>query len=149
MAPTLLCVARRLITFLDVWYDAGLELHLVADCTLEDIFAQLEPETLHHAIRWAGTDASQSGTPGITPPPMPAKTGTSMAVRSEGGSSSGWATTFFADGTEWSATGRMGVSLSALSGLQDAAFARRRAESRLVEMLGCWDTPTVAEKPSS
>eukprot|EP00966_Prymnesium_polylepis_P250720 5797526-Prymnesium_polylepis.1 len=40
-----------------------------------------------------------------------------------------------ADGTEWSATGRLGVSLAALSGLQDATFAQMRAVSRLREMM--------------
>eukprot|EP00967_Tisochrysis_lutea_P099941 scaffold148721_cov28-Tisochrysis_lutea.AAC.6 len=40
-----------------------------------------------------------------------------------------------AHSVEWSATGRLGVSLAALSGLQDAAFAQARAASRLEEML--------------
>ena len=33
------------------------------------------------------------------------------------------------------ATGRMGVSLAGLAGLNDAAFAQRRAASRLQEMI--------------
>tara|TARA_B110001452_G_C15105215_1_gene385329 strand:+ start:764 stop:886 length:123 start_codon:yes stop_codon:yes gene_type:complete len=35
-----------------------------------------------------------------------------------------------------SATGRHGVSLAGLTGLNDAAFAQQRATSRLREMLG-------------
>ena len=57
-------------------------------------------------------------------------------VRGEGGSSSGHATTYLADNTEWSATGRMGVSLAGVAALNDAAFAQRRAASRLQEMIG-------------
>ena len=55
--------------------------------------------------------------------------------RGEGGSSSSWGTTYMGNGTEWSATGRLGVSLAALSGLQDATFSQMRAASRLQEML--------------
>ena len=70
------------------------------------------------------------------------------SVRGAGGSSSGWATTYIgaAGDTEWSATGRMGVSLAGLAGLNDAAFAQRRAASRLQEMLGseAWAAATAS-----
>ena len=62
-------------------------------------------------------------------------------VSGEGGSSSSWSTTYVADGSEWSATGLLGVSLAALSGLQDSAFSQKRAVSRLHEMLLSDDYP--------
>ena len=38
--------------------------------------------------------------------------------------------------TEWSATGRLGVSLAEFSAVNDVAFAFKRALSRLMEMQG-------------
>ena len=52
----------------------------------------------------------------------------------EGGSSSSSSTTMIRtkDGDiEWSATGRIGVSLAQLSGVREVSFAFKRAESRL------------------
>jgi hypothetical protein len=60
-----------------------------------------------------------------------------MFVKGEGGSSSSAATTMIRtkDGdVEWSATGRIGVSLAQLSAVRDVAFSFERAESRLAEM---------------
>ena len=37
-------------------------------------------------------------------------------------------------GMEWSATGRMGVSLAGLSAVRDVSFSFSRAASRLAEM---------------
>ena len=37
---------------------------------------------------------------------------------------------------EWSATGRIGVSLAQLSAVREVAFSFKRAESRLAEMSG-------------
>merc|ERR1711865_1281616 len=58
-------------------------------------------------------------------------------VSGEGGSSSSSSTTMIKtkDGDmEWSATGRIGVSLAQLSAVKDVVFSFKRAESRLVEM---------------
>ena len=62
-----------------------------------------------------------------------------MYVKGEGGSSSSSSTTMLRtkDGKEemeWSATGRIGVSLAQLSSVQDVSFSFQRAESRLQEM---------------
>jgi hypothetical protein len=56
-----------------------------------------------------------------------------ITVKKEGGSSSSGSTTYIND-TEWSSTGRIGVSMAALSGVKDVEFSRARAESRLLEM---------------
>jgi predicted ATPase len=111
--------ARRFITFCDVWYDAGRTLCISAEGALPELFSAMQDSTMSDAAAWHGADPSAA-----------------TEVRSQGGSSSGWATTFLGDGSEWSATGRLGVSLAALSGLQEAAFAQRRAASRLREMVG-------------
>lgn len=62
----------------------------------------------------------------------------SSYVSGKGGSSSSFSTTMIrtkdGDDVEWSATGRIGVSLAQLSAVKDVAFSFKRAESRLVEM---------------
>ena len=67
-----------------------------------------------------------------------------IVVMREGGSSSSSSTTFisssgsssnFDDGrVEWSATGRIGVSLAQLSSVREVSFSFARADSRLAEM---------------
>ncbi len=61
------------------------------------------------------------------------RTPVSTRVTVHGGASSSWGTTMVGD-VEWSATGRIGVSLAELSGVTDVAFAMHRALSRLAEM---------------
>lgn len=124
LTPELHNEARRFIAFLDVWYDRGGGLLLSAAVPSAQIFAPLQPEAMRAAAEWSGAAAAVVGDV------------TTATVRSEGGSSSGWATTYLAGDTEWSATGRLGVSLAGLAGLNDAAFAQQRATSRLKEMLG-------------
>ena len=150
--------ARRFIAFLDVWYDLTLSLTLTRNPTLThtltlvtvtvtvtppltrydrrrkllmsaavplaSIFERLRPEAMREATDWDGAAV------------LPAGADAAVSVRGEGGSSSGHATTYLADNTEWSATGRMGVSLAGVAALNDAAFAQRRAASRLQEMIG-------------
>ena len=63
-----------------------------------------------------------------------------LIVSDKGGNSSSFATTMIrtkkGEYYEWSATGRIGVSLAQLSSANDLAFSFRRAASRLVEMGG-------------
>jgi protein AFG1 len=119
--------ARRLIMLLDVWYDQRRQLALSASASPHELFAALQPDAMTAAAGWEPTDAAQAAAP----------SGPAVSMRSGGGASSSKSSTFLGTGgsTEWSATGRLGVSLAALSGLQDAAFAQRRAASRLHEML--------------
>ena len=124
LTPEMHNEARRFIAFLDVWYDRGGALLLSAAVPPAQIFEPLQPQAMRAAAEWSGAAAAVVGD------------ATTATVRSEGGSSSGWATTYLAGDTEWSATGRLGVSLAGLAGLNDAAFAQQRATSRLREMLG-------------
>ena len=80
---------------IDVWYDQHRRLLLSSDAALDDLFG-CEPQRQvrdDHYSHLAGSTAT--------------------AVHGEGGSSSGWATTFLAGGIEWSATGLQGASLAA------------------------------------
>ena len=124
LTPEMHNEARRFIAFLDVWYDRGGGLLLSAAVPPAQIFEPLQPQAMRAAAAWSGAAAAVVGD------------ATTATVRSGGGSSSGWATTYLAGDTEWSATGRLGVSLAGLAGLNDAAFAQQRATSRLKEMLG-------------
>lgn len=83
------------------------------------------------------SDQLQQQQPRAQPPlpgPSPSSSSVEVVVKGEGGSSSGMSTTYLSGGVEWSATGRQGVSLAELSGLQDTAFSFERCRSRLVEM---------------
>ena len=70
---------------------------------LASIFERLRPEAMREATDWDGAAV------------LPAGADAAVSVRGEGGSSSGHATTYLADNTEWSATGRMGVSTPHIS----------------------------------
>ena len=124
LTPDMHNEARRFIAFLDVWYDRRRKLLMSAAVPLASIFERLRPEAMREATDWDGAAV------------LPAGADAAVSVRGEGGSSSGHATTYLADNTEWSATGRMGVSLAGVAALNDAAFAQRRAASRLQEMIG-------------
>ncbi|KAL3900051.1 MAG: hypothetical protein SGPRY_012528 [Prymnesium sp.] len=115
--------ARRFISFCDVWYDAGHTLFLSTQDTLHSIFQSLDEENFGHTAEDEADGKRAAASKAIS-------------VRSSGGSSSGWATTYMGDGTEWSATGLVGASLAGLSGVQDVSFARKRALSRLNQMVG-------------
>ena len=114
--------ARRFVTFIDAVYESKTRLILATAVPLDQLFehfdAQVETKDGDEEIAVQGMKES--------------------IVRGEGGSSSSHATTMIqgADGNqvEWSATGRIGVSLAQLSAVKDVAFSFARAESRLAEM---------------
>ena len=139
LSPELHNEARRLMTLIDVWYDRGKELHLSAAVPIELIFAdvtEVQIERHLHGSGAAGSGAAGSGANAAPAAAAPAQiSGQSVFMRGAGGASAGLTSTWLADGTEWSATGRLGVSLAALSGMQDVAFAQRRTVSRLRELL--------------
>ena len=118
-----------------MWYDQRRELRLSADAPLPALFDRLAPPDLGVAVGGGVMGAAIGAAPTVE--------GAAVGMRRGGGASSSSSSTYMADGTEWSATGRLGVSLAALSGLQDAAFARRRTGSRLAEMLGSAEWPTT------
>ena len=128
--------ARRFVTLIDAIYESKTRLILASQkVPLYDLFvgfdATVESNDGDEEIAVAGIaekeDSEQE----------------QMFVKGEGGSSSSAATTMIrskeGEIVEWSATGRIGVSLAQLSAVRDVSFSFQRAESRLVEMNnGTW-----------
>jgi len=113
--------ARRLVTLIDACYESRTRLVLAAKVPLDALFVDFEAQ-----VQSTESDGDEE-----------------LMVVGEGGSSSSHATTMIRtgggggqDSMEWSATGRVGVSLAQLSGANDVSFSFRRAASRLVEMGG-------------
>jgi protein AFG1 len=115
--------ARRLVFLIDVMYERSTRLVIFADARPEELFTMEQFVVDAEADERPSQQQERGGGGGAT-----------LSVRGEGGSSSGFATTFIGQGVEWSATGRKGVSLAELSGLQDTGFSFQRAVSRLIEM---------------
>ena len=116
--------ARRFVTMIDTFYESKTRLVIAADVPLQDLFVDFEASV-----------ETNDGDEEIAVP----EESTSF-IKGEGGSSSSNATTMIrtkdGEDMEWSATGRVGVSLAQLSAAQDVVFSFRRAESRLVQMSG-------------
>ncbi len=108
--------ARRFVTLIDVCYESRTRLVLGAKVPLDELFVDFEAQV-------ESSDGNEE-----------------LFVSETGGSSSSFATTMIrtkeGEQLEWSATGRVGVSLAKLSATNDLAFSFRRAASRLVEMGG-------------
>lgn len=138
--------ARRFVTLIDALYEARTRLVIAADVPMHDLFVDFDATVESHdgdeelAVEGVPVVKQEEGARMIQPgvAPIPYARGESW-VNGEGGSSSSNSTTMIrtAEGNvEWSATGRVGVSLAQLSAVQDVAFSFRRAASRLVEMSG-------------
>ena len=108
--------ARRFVTLIDACYESRTRLVLTAQVPLDELFVDFEAQ-----IESSDEDGE-------------------LIVSDKGGNSSSFATTMIrtkkGEYYEWSATGRIGVSLAQLSSANDLAFSFRRAASRLVEMGG-------------
>ena len=108
--------ARRFVTLIDACYETRTRLVLAAQVPLDELFVGFEAQV---------ESSDEDG---------------ELIVNDKGGNSSSFATTMIRtkDGGyyEWSATGRIGVSLAQFSSANDLAFSFRRAASRLVEMGG-------------
>ena len=108
--------ARRFVTLIDACYESRTRLVLTAQVPLDELFVDFEAQ-----VQISDTDEE-------------------LFVSEKGGNSSSFATTMIrtkeGEYYEWSATGRIGVSLAQLSAANDLAFSFRRASSRLVEMGG-------------
>ena len=124
--------ARRFVTLIDALYESKTRLIMASDVPLEHLF-----------IGFDATVETKDGDEEIAVPEVvqvePAIHGhqSESVVKGEGGSSSSAATTMIRTkngDVEWSATGRIGVSLAQLSAVRDVSFSFKRAESRLVEM---------------
>ena len=108
--------ARRFVTLIDACYESCTRLVLTTQVPLDELFVDFEAQV-------QSSDGDEE-----------------LFVNDKGGNSSSFATTMIrtkeGDVYEWSATGRIGVSLAQLSAANDLAFSFRRAASRLVEMGG-------------
>ena len=108
--------ARRFVTLIDACYESRTRLVLAAQVPLDELFVDFEAQV-------ESIDGDEE-----------------LFVSEKGGSSGSFATTMIrtkeGEYLEWSATGRIGVSLAQLSAANDLAFSFRRAASRLVEMGG-------------
>ncbi|WP_100657844.1 cell division protein ZapE [Alteromonas flava] len=108
--------ARRFVTLIDACYESRTRLVLAAQVPLYELFVDFEAQ-----VESSDGDGE-------------------LIVSDKGGNSSSFATTIIrtkeGEYYEWSATGRIGVSLAQLSSANDLAFSFRRAASRLVEMGG-------------
>lgn len=108
--------ARRFVTLIDACYESRTRLVLAAQVPLDELFVDFEAQ-----VQSSDGDGE-------------------LIVSDKGGNSSSFATTMIrtkeGEYYEWSATGRIGVSLAQLSAANDLAFSFRRAASRLVEMGG-------------
>jgi protein AFG1 len=130
--------ARRFVTLVDALYESKTRLVLASQVPLNELLVDFD-----------ATVETNDGDEEIAVEGIENNHRTShqnweeeMFVIGEGGSSSSAATTMIRtkDGeVEWSATGRIGVSLAQLSAVRDVSFSFQRAESRLVEMNnGSW-----------
>ena len=130
--------ARRFVTLIDAVYESRTRLVLACEEPLKDLLVHFEATVESHdgdeeiaveSVQNSSGNNQQEET-------------TALFVKGQGGSSSSSSTTMIRtkDGdVEWSATGRVGVSLAQLSAVRDVSFSFQRAESRLVEMNnGTW-----------
>ena len=118
--------ARRFITMVDALYEAKTKLIIAADVPREELFVGFDA-TIESSDGDEETAIIEEGT----------LSNKESFVVGEGGSSSSFATTMLRTPNgeaEWSATGRVGVSLAQLSSVREVAFSFRRAASRLAEM---------------
>lgn len=117
--------ARRFVTFIDALYEARTKLIISADVERENLF-----------LGFDATVATHDGDEEIAI--VEDNQGVESFISGEGGSSSSSSTTMInaphGKMVEWSATGRIGVSLAQLSAVREVSFSFMRAESRLAEM---------------
>lgn len=123
--------ARRFVTLIDALYEGQTRLVASAGVAMENLFLGFDAQL----VTADGDEEIALGEQAIQQPNGDEES----LVIGEGGSSSSSSTTMIRtkDGDiEWSATGRIGVSLAQLSAVRDVAFSFKRAESRLAEMSG-------------
>lgn len=119
--------ARRFVTLIDALYEARTKLVISADVSRENLF-----------VGFDATVETHDGDEEIAMINGDNQIGSESFINGEGGSSSSFSTTMTnapnGKVVEWSATGRIGVSLAQLSAVREVSFSFMRAESRLAEM---------------
>ena len=136
--------ARRFVTLVDAMYESRTRLVIAADVPIGELFvgfdATLETRDGDEEVAVQGLSSLPKAGYILKEKAIGNQRGDEESwLSGEGGSSSSSSTTMIRtrDGNvEWSATGRIGVSLSQLSAVKDVAFSFKRAQSRLVEMSG-------------
>ena len=121
--------AKRFVVLIDAFYEAKTKLVLGTDVSRENLFLGFDAiaETQDGDEEIAATVVKIN------------KEEDTTFVIGHGGSSSSASTTMVRgkdgkESMEWSATGRIGVSLAQLSAVQEVSFSFKRAASRLAEM---------------
>jgi protein AFG1 len=143
--------ARRFVTFIDALYEAKTILILDANVNREDLFVGFNAciTTNDGDEEIALDDDNDSNEDEHNISSTKTIKNEEIVVMREGGSSSSSSTTFISSSSgssspnskrgddgriEWSATGRIGVSLAQLSSVREVSFSFARADSRLAEM---------------
>lgn len=123
--------ARRFVTLIDALYEAQTRLVISSDVDRNDLFVGFDAQ-----VESADGDEDIA----IQEQAIQRPNGDEESlIIGKGGSSSSSSTTMIrtkGGDIEWSATGRIGVSLAQLSAVKEVAFSFKRAESRLAEMSG-------------
>jgi protein AFG1 len=118
--------ARRFVTLIDALYEAKTKLILASEVPMGELF-----------VGFDATVETSDGDEEIAIEDNNSALGKESVVIGEGGSSSSSSTTLIHTQNgemEWSATGRIGVSLAQLSAVREVSFSFMRAASRLAEM---------------
>jgi protein AFG1 len=141
--------ARRFITLIDTFYEAKCRLVISSRVPMDQLFVTFDAQVdskdgdeeiaLQEHIHATGknTNSIIAGRYVAEHAIQNQQGDEETWVSGEGGSSSSSSTTMIKTkegNMEWSATGRIGVSLAQLSSVKDVVFSFKRAESRLVEM---------------
>ncbi|KAJ3330777.1 Envelope glycoprotein [Gonapodya sp. JEL0774] len=104
---------RRFVTLVDVAYEEGCPLYILAEADVEEVFRDVERGYRNSEVE---RDKEME-----------------LRVSNTGGASSSMMATFVGD-MEWSATGLKASMADGGAGVRDVRFAVARARSRLAEM---------------
>ena len=125
--------ARRFVTLTDALYEAKTKLIIAAEVPLDELFVGFDA-----TVETADGDEEIAIDDNVLSDRNSSK---ESVIIGEGGSSSSSSTTLIhmqngnkQQPVEWSATGRIGVSLAQLSAVREVSFSFKRAASRLAEM---------------
>ena len=126
--------ARRFVILIDALYEAKTKLIIAAEVPLDELFIGFDA-----TVETADGDEEIAIDDNVLSDRNSSK---ESVIIGEGGSSSSSSTTLIhmqndagqQQPVEWSATGRIGVSLAQLSAVREVSFSFKRAASRLAEM---------------